>query len=368
MSFQMDYWIETSTYRHGWQSGDGWMNQGLARFIYGVRPGGSPPDMLASVAGFSGVVTWLDDLLEGNISTIDTPVYEDIEEVSSFVAIVSSSLDVPLWRLSGVLRQDVDHLVSQARLEAFVPMEEEEVPQQTPISGLVGLSPLDTTPIVWEYPSEGICVLDLFGGISTGLAAVLQAGILVWRYLYVERDETTKRVSSRYLALLMWRYPKLLPRSAIRGYQRALPLDIALLGAQDLARVGPINLVIVRWPCQGHNRAGCGEGLCDPRSHIFWEMLQVLRHLQTHQACVPTYILENVPLLGDTRSHVMASVYQIQSWIGPAVLLDSTRVDSRAHRPRLWWTNLLPREVLRRAYETVPRSSHLIVDNILDIG
>jgi hypothetical protein len=45
-------------------------------------------------------------------------------------------------------------------------MEEEEVPQQTSISGPVGLFPLDTTPIVWEYPSRGICVLDLFGGIS----------------------------------------------------------------------------------------------------------------------------------------------------------------------------------------------------------
>ncbi len=52
--------------------------------------------MLASVVGFSGVVTWPDDLLEGNISAIDTSIYEDIEEVSSFVATVSSSLDVPL--------------------------------------------------------------------------------------------------------------------------------------------------------------------------------------------------------------------------------------------------------------------------------
>ncbi len=107
-----------------------------------------------------------------------------------------------------------------------MPVEEEEVPQRTPISGPIGLSPLDTTPIAWEYPSEGICVLDLFGGISTGLAAVLQAGILVRKYLYVERDETTRRVSSRHLALLMRRYPELLPRSAIRGYQQALPSDI----------------------------------------------------------------------------------------------------------------------------------------------
>ncbi len=94
----------------------------------------------------------------------------------------------------------------------------------------------------------------------------------------------------------------------------------------------------------------------------------MLRHLQTHQARVPAYILENVPLLGDTRSHVMANVHQIRSWIGPTVLLDAVRVGLHAHRPRLRWTNLLLREVLRRAYEIVPRSSHLIVDNILDIG
>ncbi len=192
-------------------------------------------------------------------------------------------------------------------------VEEEEVPQPTPISGLVGLSPLVTTPIAWEYPFEGICVLDLFGGISTSLATVLQVGILVRKYLYVERDEIARRVSSHHLALLMRRYPELLSRSAIQGYQRALPLDIALLGAQNLARVGPINLVIARWPCQGHTRASRGEGLRDPRSRMFWEMLRVLCHLQTHQARVPAYILENVPLLGDTRSHVMANVHQIRS-------------------------------------------------------
>jgi hypothetical protein len=72
-------------------------------------------------------------------------------------------------------------------------------------------------------------------------------------------------VSSRYFALLMRRYPELLPRSAIRGYQRVLSSNIALLGAQDLTRVGPIDLVITGWPCQGHTQAGRGEGLHDPR-------------------------------------------------------------------------------------------------------
>jgi hypothetical protein len=78
--------------------------------------------VLASVVGFSGVVIWPGDLLKGNISTIDTSVYEDIEEVFNIVATMSSSLDVPFWHSSGVLRQDVNRLVSQV----FVPVEEEE--------------------------------------------------------------------------------------------------------------------------------------------------------------------------------------------------------------------------------------------------
>jgi len=57
MGFQMDYWTETTTYRPGWQSGDGRMSQVPVRFIYGVRPRGSPLEVLASVAGFSGMVT-----------------------------------------------------------------------------------------------------------------------------------------------------------------------------------------------------------------------------------------------------------------------------------------------------------------------
>ncbi len=95
MGFQMDYWMETTIYRPGWQSGDGRMSQVPVRFISRVRPRGSPPKVLASVAGFSGMVTWPGDLLEGNILTIDTPIYEDIEEVSNFVTAVSSSLHVP---------------------------------------------------------------------------------------------------------------------------------------------------------------------------------------------------------------------------------------------------------------------------------
>jgi len=92
-----------------------------------------------------------------------------------------------------------------------------------------------------------------------------------------------------------------------------LPSNIALLGVQDLAKVSLIDLMIVGWPCQGHTQVSHGEGLCDLQFRMFWEMLQVLCHLQTHQARVPLYILENLPLLGDIKFHVMASVHEIWS-------------------------------------------------------
>ena len=124
-----------------------------------------------------------------------------------------------------------------------------------------------------------MCLLDLFGGISTGLAAVLQAGVRVQRYLYVELDETSRRVSLRHVAQLHERYPDLLPLSAVRGYQHALSADIRLVSAKDFARVGPVHLVVAAWPCQGHSTAGRADGLHHPSSSLFWEMVRIIGEL-----------------------------------------------------------------------------------------
>ncbi|PTQ28729.1 hypothetical protein MARPO_0156s0026, partial [Marchantia polymorpha] len=327
MEFRMDYWTETAAYRPGWESGDERMSELPVRFISRDRPLGSSHAVLASIAGFSGVLTWLDDLLEGNRSAEDTPVYEELEEM---VSLAASSLDVPLWGSCHALQQEADRLVKKAWSEVSLPAQAERVSGGRLVCGLSTLSPLVTTPIIWEYSPEGVCLQDLFGGISTGLAAVLESGILVRRYLYVEKDETARRVSSRHVTQLM----------------------------HHLDRVGHIDLVIAGWPCQGHTRAGHGVGLHDPRSRMFWEMLRVLRHLQEQQTRSPAYILENVPLLGDTRAELMASVHEVRAWIRSAVLLDAARVGSRAHRA----------QILRYAYDSVHRDPTLTDDRILDVS
>jgi hypothetical protein len=42
--------------------------------------------------------------------------------------------------------------------------------------------------ITWTPPKESITLLKLFGGIGTGLKALLQSGIVVQKYLYVDID------------------------------------------------------------------------------------------------------------------------------------------------------------------------------------
>ncbi|OAE19981.1 hypothetical protein AXG93_1765s1040 [Marchantia polymorpha subsp. ruderalis] len=61
MDFWMGYWTETDAYRPGWQSGDGHLSELPVRFIARDRPLGSSSAVLASVAGYSGVLTWPDD-------------------------------------------------------------------------------------------------------------------------------------------------------------------------------------------------------------------------------------------------------------------------------------------------------------------
>ncbi|OAE25998.1 hypothetical protein AXG93_1712s1780 [Marchantia polymorpha subsp. ruderalis] len=70
------------------QNGDGRMSELPVRFISRARSLRSSPTRLASVAGFSGVLVWPNDLLEDNMSADDTPVHEDMEKIVSLVVVL----------------------------------------------------------------------------------------------------------------------------------------------------------------------------------------------------------------------------------------------------------------------------------------
>jgi hypothetical protein len=94
-------------------------------------------------------------------------------------------------------------------------------------------------------------------------------------------------------------------------------------------------------------------------------MVRVICYLQTSQHRPPGYIVENIPVVSSSRSRTLESMHKIHGILGMPVLIDAVAVDSRAHRPRFWWTNLEPVELLQSAIGRTRRPD-VYVSDILD--
>jgi hypothetical protein len=130
------------------------------------------------------------------------------------------------WSTISQLREVAELVIQEAWQESLLPQVEEEV------NGEVDLgSPLDSSTIHWRPPEDGIVLLKLFGGIGSGLVAVLQAGFNVKRYIYVDVDEVARQVAKRHSQRLRTQFPKLLATSAIKTSFSTLVGDIALVSA-----------------------------------------------------------------------------------------------------------------------------------------
>jgi site-specific DNA-cytosine methylase len=147
-------------------------------------------------------------------------------------------------------------MIQEAWQESLLPRVEEEV------NGEVDLGPpLDNSTIHWKPPMDGIVLLELFGRIGSGLFAILQAGLKVKRYIYVDVDEVARQVTKRHSQRLRTQFPELLATSAIKTSFSAFTGDIVLVSAEDIHRCGHVNLAIAGWPCQGMSMAGKQNGL-----------------------------------------------------------------------------------------------------------
>jgi hypothetical protein len=115
-----------------------------------------------------------------------------------------------VWSTTTQLREAVELVVQEAWQESLLPREEERS-DGTEDHG----PPLDNSTIHWKPPDDGIVLLELFGGIGTGLAAILQAGIKVQRYVYVDTDDAARQVAKHHSRGLRVRFPELLATTAI---------------------------------------------------------------------------------------------------------------------------------------------------------
>jgi hypothetical protein len=77
---------------------------------------------------------------------------------------------------------------------------------------------------------------------------VLQTGLKVKRYIYVDVDETARQVAKRHSRRLRTQFSEMLATRAIKTSFSTLIGDIALVSAEDIHRCGHVDLVIVGWP------------------------------------------------------------------------------------------------------------------------
>jgi hypothetical protein len=62
--------------------------------------------------------------------------------------------------------------------------------------------------ITWTPPKEGITLRELFGGIGIGLEALLQLGMVIRRYFYVDIDPIARQVAASRMMELTARFPQ----------------------------------------------------------------------------------------------------------------------------------------------------------------
>ena len=76
--------------------------------------------------------------------------------------------------------------------------------------------------------------MELFVGLSTRLAAVLEAGLSVHMYVYMDNNDILSKAARHHIKQLQARYLRQLPASAVQGCMSRLPGDISLIGEEDL--------------------------------------------------------------------------------------------------------------------------------------
>ncbi len=138
------------------------------------------------------------------------------------------------------------------------------------------IKPLFRQLITWTPPKEGITLLELFGGIGTGLKALLQSRMVVWRYFYVDIDPIARQVAPSRMREFITRFPQQFATTAWKASFTFLPSDIQLIQKKHMELLGHVDLIISGWECQGFSAAGFGEGLSDTRSDLFTDMVRLI--------------------------------------------------------------------------------------------
>jgi hypothetical protein len=180
-------------------------------------------------------------------------------------------------------------------------------PKWIALPQLAGLQPLDhrlVPPLPQDRPLR---VLELFAGVGTGNQALARLGYHIGEVIACEARGAARVVHAHSLAELAAEFPATVAKGAGAQLHHKMPQDIRLVSARHLQELGPVDLVVAGWPCQGSSAAGSGQGLDDERSGLLTELARVLSELQAlHRTWGRPlgYLIEHVAAGGDKRPRV----------------------------------------------------------------
>jgi hypothetical protein len=233
------------------------------------------------------------------------------------------------------------------------------------------IKPLDEQLVPPLPTDRPLRILELFAGVGTGTHALARLGYQTGEVVACEARGAARVVHAHSLSALATEFPKTVANKARAQLHHRLPQDICLVSAEHLRELGPVDLVVAGWPCQGSSAAGTGQGLDDARSGLFTELMRVLGELQAlHKAWrhLLGYLIEHVSAGSDRRPRMREHFEAVRGVLGPELVLDAAQLGLRAHRLRAWWTNLEGMALLRAALGAQVRPRGLFVHQVLGLG
>jgi hypothetical protein len=251
------------------------------------------------------------------------------------------------------------------------PRKKAEKPSRVDLPQLVGCAPLDqrlVPPLPMDRPLR---VLEIFAGVRSATQALARLGYQIGEIVACKMRGAARQVHAHAVGALGREIPGVVSAKAGAQLHHRLPQDIRLVGVQQLRELGPIDIVVAGWPCQGSSAAGAGQGLDDGRSGLFTDLLRILHILQgLHREWNRPlgYVIEHVAAGFDRRPKVQQHFAAVRGLLGPEVVFDAAQVGSCAHRLRAWWTNLEGVPLLRAALSHQTRPAGLFVHQVLGPG
>jgi hypothetical protein len=252
-------------------------------------------------------------------------------------------------------RQFVSELAlscSQLALSAL--KEIEATPSLISLDGYRDLRPLNQALIAIAEPAmnQGLIVVELCGEILSATEALIRTGIKIQKLYVCKIDPEARAFAAARLQVLSKMFPELLPSEAFASCFSFLPQDIALIKQEHVQKLGPVDLIICGFSCQGFSRATRrAQGLRDPCSSVFLDMVNLIHEITyTHGDC--GWLIESVDAT-DHKNVLVRDEYNqvVKGILGPGYAFDAVAVGSYEHRFRRFWTNLISTTLLHSMVE-----------------